>query len=385
MARAATGLSHTLTLDDEGTVWSFGWNNYGQCGINNNKKDVTKPTKVPGLPVIVAIAAGDDFSACVDIEGHVWTFGSGSYGQLGHGEPKNNKYTPTKVPRLNDIVSVSCGCNHTMCITSKGSVYAFGFNYYGALGTDLPSNAYVYEGWILGAPTSFSPTPLVVNIDENIKQIACGEKHSVFLTVSGDVWVCGENEEGVLGMENLTKIYTPVKNPYLSDIVSISCGSNHTVAMNSEHQLFSFGVNNKGQLCSSDDENRNYPEEIEFPAGVQWFSCSNLCTIILDASNRVWVFGMYDLEGDRKEGYHDGIMFEQPSNVCQLSSGRGNRALLKTTSNEIWAFGNNNYHEIPLPIPKGLGEYDCNIVTKPKQIPSEYSHIMGTSNQSSSS
>ena len=146
---------------------------------------------------------------------------------------------------------------------------------------------------------------------------------------------------------------------------------------NSEHQLFSFGYNNNGQLCLSDNRNRNKPEQIQFSKEIQSFLSGKYHTLILDTSNRVWVFGMKYLEGDRIDGYYDGIMLNEPSDVCLMSSG-GDHVLLKCASNEIWAFGRNDYHQIPLPIPEE-DENGDQIIRKPEKIRSEYFHFIGKS------
>ena len=353
----ACGYEHTLTLDDNGDVWSFGNNYHGQCGIDNNGKDVKLPTKVHGLMDIVCIAAGSYFSACVDVNGHVWTFGNNNEGQLGHGDHKNRN-TPTRVEGLDNIVSIFCSNQHTMCISSDHKVYAFGYNNIGQLGIGANLNEL---------------SPVLVPLDVDIKQITCGTSFSVFLTYDGDIWVCGRNDNYQLGLGDKKNRDTPVKNPYLNDIVSIQSGGDHTIVLNSEHQLFKFG-----QFFLNDMQHRHKPEPIQFSREIQSFSCGEYFTMILDTSNRVWVFGLNYLEGDRIDGYTDRIMLKEPSNVCWLSSGScGNHVLLKCTSNEIWAFGRNNCHQIPLPAPKTdkIGEQ---IIRKPEKIPLEYNHIIGT-------
>ena len=357
----ACGNLHTLTLDDNGDVWAFGYNCDGDCGLYNNDKDVEVPTKVHGLMNIVHIAAGEYFSACVDVNGHVWTFGCNFNGQLGHGD-NDNRYTPTRVERLDNIVSVSCGYRFTICISSNYKVYTFGSNEYGQLG--------------IGTNTKSEPLPVLVPLDVDIKQNACGAYHSVFLTYDGDVLVCGFNYSGQLGLGDNNNRNTPVKNPYLNDIVSVQGALNNTIVMNSEQQLFSFGDNYYGELCLNDNINRNKPEPIQFSEEISSFSCVEQKTMILDTSNRIWVFGMNIIGGDRIEGYHKAVFLNEPSDICLISHG-GNHVLLKCTSNEIWAFGY-NYHQLPLSIPETDNEDRNRVITKPIKLSSEYNHIIGT-------
>lgn len=84
---AATGSKHSLFLTDAGTVYACGENKNGQLGIETKKaKDgiVTKPTRInySGAP-IVRVECGGEFSAILDIEGNLHTFGLPEFGQLG--------------------------------------------------------------------------------------------------------------------------------------------------------------------------------------------------------------------------------------------------------------------------------------------------------------
>ena len=70
----ACGLYHTITLSDDGTVYSFGSNEGGALGLGHNKS-VSLPTPIPNLPKINVISCGWYFSICVDDEGFIWSFG----------------------------------------------------------------------------------------------------------------------------------------------------------------------------------------------------------------------------------------------------------------------------------------------------------------------
>ena len=81
---AACGSNHTITLSNDGTLYSFGKNCNGQLGLGHNN-DVSLPTPIPNLPQINQISCSSNFTVCVDYEGFIWSFGYNSYGQLGTG------------------------------------------------------------------------------------------------------------------------------------------------------------------------------------------------------------------------------------------------------------------------------------------------------------
>ena len=82
------GFWHTITLSNDGTVHSFGRNDYGTLGLGHNN-DVSLPTPIPNLPKINLISCGGIFTVFVDHEGFIWSFGENNYGQLGTGNTTN--------------------------------------------------------------------------------------------------------------------------------------------------------------------------------------------------------------------------------------------------------------------------------------------------------
>ena len=360
----ACGNCHTLSLDDNGDVWAYGENIRGQCGVDTSGNDVKEPIKLDSLHNIVQISADARFSACVDVHGHLWTFGDNTYGQLGHGD-NDNRNIPTRVEGLENIVSVSCGGDHIMCLTSDNVVYGCGSNEYSQLGVNMQTNTIA---------TTFMKIPVPVEIT----LVVCGEYSTVFLDIDGCIWVCGRNHKGQLGLgDTSTRIDIITKNSFLKDIVHVACGDAHTIFMDSENIFYSVGDNIYGQLCLSDRDNRNVPEKIEFPEA-RSVSCGAFHTLLLDSSKNISIFGFRDdfvIEGEELEEFGNGILLKEPKDVCLMSYG-GEHILLKCTSNEMWGFGFNFFGELPLYIP--YLEDGFRTITAPTFVQSKYYHTVGS-------
>ena len=96
IAKVTTGVSHSLALKSDGTVWAWGKNDYGQLG-EGTTTDRNAPVQVKGiggsgyLTDIVDIEAGKFHSIALKSDGTVVAWGNNSAGCLGDGTLVNKK------------------------------------------------------------------------------------------------------------------------------------------------------------------------------------------------------------------------------------------------------------------------------------------------------
>lgn len=88
------GISHTVALKADGSVWAWGFNSSGQLGNGATTNSFT-PVQVSGLSGVTAVAAGGDHAFALKA-GTVWAWGDNYYGQLGDGST-TNRTTPVIV------------------------------------------------------------------------------------------------------------------------------------------------------------------------------------------------------------------------------------------------------------------------------------------------
>ncbi len=135
-AQSVSAGGHTVMIDLNNNVWSFGYNYYGQLGLGD-KMNRNVPTKIPNLLTKI-VSVGYAHTIMIDLNNNVWSFGVNNYGELGLGD-KMKRNVPTKIPNLL-AQSVSSGSNHTIIIDLNNNVWSFGFNYYDQLGLGKLSN-----------------------------------------------------------------------------------------------------------------------------------------------------------------------------------------------------------------------------------------------------
>ena len=134
---------HTLALTEEGHVFSWGDGDYGKLGHGNAATHKT-PKQILGPltgKVIVQISAGYRHSAAVTADGQLFTWGEGDFGRLGHGDSQF-RFVPTLVKDIL-VGSVSCGAAHTLALSSDGkTAWSFGAGDHGKLGHGDTSRHY---------------------------------------------------------------------------------------------------------------------------------------------------------------------------------------------------------------------------------------------------
>eukprot|EP00448_Togula_jolla_P009877 CAMPEP_0170603602 /NCGR_PEP_ID=MMETSP0224-20130122/18997_1 /TAXON_ID=285029 /ORGANISM="Togula jolla, Strain CCCM 725" /LENGTH=1011 /DNA_ID=CAMNT_0010928489 /DNA_START=44 /DNA_END=3076 /DNA_ORIENTATION=+ len=217
---------------------------------------------------VATIACGKAHTIAVSERGRMYTWGAGACGQLGH--PDTSSFpsdedgypfqpVPREVEQLRDqrITSTACGDVHTLALTSAGHVFSFGGGSYGQLGMKdvgaMPVDA---------DNCPYMPTPHRVSGMEGIARLACGDSHSLTSDRDGRLFCWGANSCGQLGITNpddprirkdpdgIPHMPTPALLDALADqrIIDIACGEAHSLAVSASGNLYSWGACSCGQL-----------------------------------------------------------------------------------------------------------------------------------------
>ncbi|HET6993970.1 MAG TPA: hypothetical protein VFI06_03260 [Chitinophagaceae bacterium] len=133
----AAGTEHCLALKNDGTVWSWGWNANGCLGDGSSIAKRSTPAQIPALSGIRAIAAnGSIHSLALRNDGTIWAWGDNFYGQLGDGS-YTERSIPAPLTSLTDVVYIGTGERHSFAIKNDGSLWSWGWNGNGQLGVDF--------------------------------------------------------------------------------------------------------------------------------------------------------------------------------------------------------------------------------------------------------
>src|ERR1700749_2521808 len=132
-ASVSAAASHSLTLTTLGNACGVGQNENAELG-DGTAIDRSTPVAVAQLVgALNVVSSGSYHGAPVKTDGSVWTWGYNGYGQLGSGNTFSRE-TPFPVLGLTNAVSVAVGNYHTLVLKSDGTVWSFGLNSSGQLG-----------------------------------------------------------------------------------------------------------------------------------------------------------------------------------------------------------------------------------------------------------
>eukprot|EP01125_Pyxidicula_operculata_P015267 TRINITY_DN5168_c1_g1_i2.p1 TRINITY_DN5168_c1_g1~~TRINITY_DN5168_c1_g1_i2.p1 ORF type:complete len:612 (+),score=125.32 TRINITY_DN5168_c1_g1_i2:1558-3393(+) len=312
-SKISCGFHHSLAITDQGDLYAWGSNYSGQCGVGN-KRDITQPTKVDAGPKtkFIAVAGGYYHTIAIDQDNNLWSWGTGNTGQLGQGSlvstltPK--KITVTKSSLCTNNTTASTTTNTTtntttttttttvaptapkdkssesdedqeipikfkyvaanefnsLAITMDGDLVIWGSNKYGQIGNKKKDKAVFYS------------TPQLVPTTFKVRKATLGHYHVLCISDTCSLYQWGRLINPIYTSNS--EEFTCIKcEPTLIDLknrfADIASGSAHNLALTDRGHVFSWGIGDYGQL-GREAEDLAKPGEIEGMYRVFHITCS---------------------------------------------------------------------------------------------------------------
>lgn len=210
----------SFAMDEDGNLWGWGYNNYGQLGYPTNNgfrsSDRSRtPKKLPvnwnaygGIQKFITCGSegNTDWLVCLTGDGYVWTCGKNNFGQLGQGNTSNNSNSSTLNrktgwPGAGTISNIwadtdNGSSGHTYYRRSNGDTYGMGYNGHYNMTNGNTSNQ-------TNPVAIYMPGTSSNQILKNLVAMAAGGRsggtNQYFLTDKGHVYACGWNGYGAGG------------------------------------------------------------------------------------------------------------------------------------------------------------------------------------------
>jgi alpha-tubulin suppressor-like RCC1 family protein len=291
--QTAAGGFHSVCIKDDGSVWTWGLNAWGQLangrmgGLDGWRENTSIPAPAKDaagnkLSGIVFIAAGYHHTVALKKDGTLLAWGANSYGQLSD-DTRDDRPLPVQVKGANgkgflaDIVKIAAGYHYTAAVKKDGTVWIWGHNGSGMWGQG--GGGQLGDGTDGKGENRFILTPVQVKGPggkgylSDVKDIAGCARHTVALKKDGTIWAWGSNGSGQLGDGTTSNNFFPVqvKGPggqgYLTGIKAVAAGVAYSVVLAEDGGVLAWGNNHFGQLGDGSTNNSLLPVRVKAPSG----------------------------------------------------------------------------------------------------------------------
>jgi len=224
------------------------------CGLPTNKRVLELQIPLP----CIFVSSGVNFSVAIDIEGSIYRANSG-----------NTSTQKWNLP--SPVCDAACGKDFILALTTKGQVYCLG--HFGMEGK--------------GSNVVFMPVPSLVNI--HIARVFAYNDHASVITRDGRVMMCGNGSHGMLGFgDNQGRS----RFEFLTDldranIIEIDMGDNHTMFLSIDGDIYGCGESKDGRLMCAENNDLSVPtKSMQISGKAVFVRCGCQHTIVVTDTSR---------------------------------------------------------------------------------------------------
>ncbi len=381
ISQIAAGGDHSLAIAEDGNLYLWGDNSFGQLG--NTPQAPGRPQQVWSLNGVTAASAGWFHTVAVRHDGTVWSWGLNDRGQLGDQTTDlKNQDKPVMIANYYGVIAVAAGLNFTLALKRDGTVWSWGDGSYGQLGVPYVANTAAatqiatLQAQITSLQTQIASTTDPATLATLQAQLATAQASLTALQSSAANFVyaryttvggkCSSKQT-----TNYADICSEWQNPVrfdngipLSNITQIAAGGYHALALDTAGQVWSWGSNSKGQLGRPETSQKEtaVPAKVTFseaPGRVVSIAAGEYHSAVLFDDGSVWAWG-YNVKGDLGDGtYTDrsnprpvlaGNAADSPplKGVAQIATHAGEHTLALKTDGSLVSWGSNFWGQLGL-------------------------------------
>jgi alpha-tubulin suppressor-like RCC1 family protein len=316
-------------------IYSWGRNNNGQLGQNDTVSR-SSPTQVGSQtgwsPLSGRLSADGTYRSnmAIKTDGTLWAWGVNWTGSLGTNDTVYRS-SPTQVGTNTNWSQVDTKAVNTIATKTDGTLWTWGRNNDGQLG--------------LGNNVNKS-SPTQVGTATNWDKVAAG-LHSMATKTDGTLWAWGNNFYGTLGQNDTTYRNSPIQVGTATNWSLVTIGETHTTAIKTDGTLWSWGDSNNGQLGQNNTVNKSSPTQIGIATNWNKVSSATTHNMAIKTDGTLWLWGfgsgMLAFNDDTINNRSSPTQVGTNTNWSQVSAGKNHSTAIKTNGT-LWAWGRSAEH-----------------------------------------
>ncbi len=341
--QVAVAPNHSVCLKSDGTIWSWGFNLYGQLGDGTNTSSyysvVQEATKSTSW---ASISAGRDYTVAMKNDGTLWAWGYNFFGQLGNNSTANSNVPVQEATQAKDWLRFSAGVSTVAAIKTNYTLWSWGNNQYGEIGDGTTIDRTV-------------PTQEATKAT-NWYQVTTGGWTTIAIKANRTLFGWGSNVKGQIGDGTNTNRSIPTQEvTKATDWISATSGAYSSAAIKSNGTLWAWGGNSYGELGDGSPTIQVFTPIQEVTKATNWkeVSMGNSFTVALKTDNTLWGWGRNHLGQLATNTLVDSYIPIQESSsstdwksLAISASGVNNTSIAIKNNNIIYGTGANSFGNI---------------------------------------
>jgi alpha-tubulin suppressor-like RCC1 family protein len=212
--QVSTGAFHSAAIKNDGTLWNWGWNNKGQLADGTTSNRSSPVQTAAGGTNWRLVSCGIYHAAAIKNDGSLWTWGNNDFGQIGDGTTTDRSSPVQTIAGGSNWKLVACGDYFTVAIKEDGTLWSWGVNTHGQIGSNNT--------------TSYSSPVQTVAGGTDWKLVDAGSYHTTAIKTNGSMWAWGRGNLGQHGNGASSNRSSPIQISSDTNWRRVACGSTST-------------------------------------------------------------------------------------------------------------------------------------------------------------
>lgn len=295
-SNVAAGGQNSYALTSTGTIWGWGDTNNGQVGIGDGIGKVSTPVQIGTDTTWTSIVAGTRHAVALKSDGTLWTWGYNQNGECGLGNTIERS-TPVQVASSNTWASIGASKYNTWAITPAGVMWGTGYadpeamflgsgairissmiqiagtswskvfgGVQGGMALKTDGTLYAWGRPIMGSSAIPFFSPVQVGTSTLWTEVAAGDNHTTAIQSNGTMWQCGDALNGSISAAMWVSA-VPTKIGTISPWLKVVARGRSNFALRTDGTAWSWGNNANGKLGIGDSVWRSSPVQIGTAVG----------------------------------------------------------------------------------------------------------------------